>query len=149
MGIQSSREYMGNITFNKTQLQNMMKAQRITYDSGLVSLSSNRMITALSPLSTVLGLLFVTSTPAGIAAGVAGIYTGLLSNTRETLKSLVMTGYWEMDYYEDLFNKYPQYTSIEAKVRFIEYVVDGKTIRWITGKGYPLRIKTSNGWITM
>lgn len=149
MGITSSREYMGSITVNLSQAKQIATAQRETYAKGLVKLSSNSLATALGTVATVLGLIFVTSTPAGVVAGVTGILSALLPNAEDDLRAMVADGNDGLQNIITFLEKNPKYTSVEMKLPFIEYVVDGRTIRFVTGKGYPVRVRTSSGWITM
>ncbi|MDM5246024.1 hypothetical protein [Lysinibacillus sp. G4S2] len=146
--ITGSREYMANLTLSYSEVEKVMTAQQVIYEKGLVKLESNSMITALGPVATVLGLAFVTSTPAGIAAGVAGIISGLVGSAKAELDSLVKNGYWELGKTRDFLKNNPKYTHVELKLPFIEYTLDAKDkIRFITGKGVLVRVKTSTGWI--
>lgn len=139
-------EYAAKIVVSLDSLRKIQKAQRHMYDSGIVNLDSNTLASLLSPLSTVLGLAFVTSSPAGIAAGVVGIATSMTVSARAVLQDMVYSGYWNLGYMDDYMVANPKYDLIQIKLPFIEYVIDGKRIRFITGKGVITGVHSGSGW---
>lgn len=143
----TSKEYTQKVTVTLSQLRQMERAQRNAYDAGIVKPDTNNLSKLLGSVAGVLGLLFVTSTPAGVAAGVVGLVTSLSYSQKEVLKDTVYSGYWNLGYMEDFMVDHPKYSMIEMELPFLEYNVNGKRIRFISGKGIIVRVKTSGGWI--
>ncbi|UYZ12661.1 hypothetical protein A6764_17900 [Brevibacillus sp. WF146] len=144
-----SREYADTIIVNLDQIRKIERAQREMYDSGLVRLDSNRLMSVLGTVSSVLGLAFVTSTPAGIVAGITGILASITPSAKDILEQMVYKGYWELGYMEDFLVDNPQYDRMEIELPFIEFDVNGKVIRFISGKGIIKRVHSKSGWIVV
>lgn len=143
----TTKEYAQKVTVTLSQLRQMQRAQRNAYDAGIVKPDTNYLSKLLGSVAGVLGLLFVTSTPAGVAAGVVGIVSSLSYSEKEVLKDTVYSGYWNLGYMEDFMVDNPKYGMIEMELPFLEYNIDGKRVRFISGKGIIVRVKTSGGWI--
>lgn len=62
----SAREYNERLIVTREQLDQMERAQREMYRSGIVRLNENRLMSRLAELTTVLGFAFIQSTPAGV-----------------------------------------------------------------------------------
>ncbi|MBG9942093.1 hypothetical protein ABE237_12365 [Brevibacillus formosus] len=142
-----AREYAAKLTVNLDQLRKIERAQREVYDKGLVKPSDTKLLTALGAVASVLGLVFVASTPAGVVAGVTGIVASITPSAKDALESMVKAGYWELGYMEDYLVDNPRFNRMEIELPFIEYNVNGETIRFITGKGIILRVHNGSGWI--
>ncbi|MGZ9869904.1 hypothetical protein ACU3L3_15960 [Priestia endophytica] len=149
MGITNSKEYAARVTLNLNQVRKMQTAQRNIYDQGFKNNNYSKLKDLLSTSATVLGLIFVTSTPAGIVAGVSGLVASLAPSAKSTLQGLVYEGYWQMGYLEDYLADHPKYDQLDVLLPFIEYTVDGKRIRFVTGKGVVKRVHSKTGWITL
>ncbi|MBL4986945.1 hypothetical protein [Bacillus safensis] len=149
LGNINSSEYAARVTLNLSQIRKMTSAQRNIFDKGFNKKDYSKLKDALGTSATVLGLVFVTSTPAGVVAGVSGLITTLAPSARGTLKNLVYNGYWQMGYLEDFLTKNKKYDLIDVQLPFIEYKVKGKRIRFVTGKGVVKRVHSKSGWITL
>ncbi|OUZ06698.1 hypothetical protein [Bacillus pumilus] len=149
MGNIDSSQYAARVTLNLSQIRKMTSAQRNIFDKGFKKKDYSKLKDALGGSATVLGLIFVTSTPAGVVAGVSGLLATLAPSAHGTLKQLVHDGYWEMGYLEDFLTKNKRYDLIDVQLPFIEYKVKGKRIRFVTGKGVVKRVHSKTGWITL
>ncbi|OLP63623.1 hypothetical protein BACPU_29850 [Bacillus pumilus] len=149
MGNIDSSQYAARVTLNLSQIRKMTSAQRNIFDKGFDKKDYSKLKDALGTSATVLGLVFVTSTPAGVVAGVSGLLATLAPSARGTLKELVYNGYWQMGYLEDFLTKNKRYDLIDVQLPFIEYKVKGKRIRFVTGKGVVKRVHSKTGWITL
>ncbi|MEK4397023.1 hypothetical protein [Bacillus sp. FSL K6-2860] len=149
MGNIDSSQYAARVTLNLSQIRKMTSAQRNIFDKGFKKKDYSKLKDALGTSATVLGLVFVTSTPAGVVAGVSGLLATLAPSARGTLKQLVYDGYWHMGYLEDFLTKNKRYDLIDVQLPFIEYKVKGKRIRFVTGKGVVKRVHSKTGWITL
>lgn len=147
MAAPTSKEYTEKIIVNLDQLRKIQRAQRVVYDKGIVKLSSNELLTGLGAVATVLGLIFVASTPAGVLAGVTGIVSGMSYSQKNVLQTTVYNGYWQLGYMDDFMVDNPQYSLIEIELPFLEYNVNGSRVRFVSGKGLITRVRTSGGWI--
>ncbi|MDF0729014.1 hypothetical protein PY093_20615 [Cytobacillus sp. S13-E01] len=138
-------EYTQILQVTKAKIENMQIAQRNMHDSGIVDLDTNRLTTVLGTVASVLSFAFLQSTAGGAAIATVGVASALAPNPKEILKDLVYEGYWNMGYIEEVFNN-PKYDLVEAEFPFIEYVVDGKTIRFVMGPAAVLRVRTTDGY---
>lgn len=145
--ITGGREYSENVIFSLSQIRETQAAQKAILDEGFGANSETRLKTALGLGITILGLIFVTSTPAGVATIVLGLITTLSASRKEGLEKLVNDGYSGISYWETWMQSRTQYSQIEVEFPFIEYTVDGSTIRFITGDGVLKRVRTSSGWL--
>ncbi|WP_094702812.1 hypothetical protein [Brevibacillus laterosporus] len=93
-----------------------------------MKLNSNRLLSGLGSVASVLGLAFVTGTPAGIVTGITGILASITPNEKAVLKEMVYDGFWALSYEERWLRKNPEYDRIEIELPFIEYYVNGKYI---------------------
>lgn len=79
----TSREYAASITVSFAQLEQMRDAQNYSYIHGHWGDGSANTVALTGALTgysaTILGLLFVTSTPAGIAVGVTSLVASLFA----------------------------------------------------------------------
>ncbi|MBN8203902.1 hypothetical protein [Bacillus sp. NTK034] len=149
MAITGGSEYAAKITVSLSQIRNMQRAQQDIWTEGFKNNNYSKLQSLLGTTATVLGLVFVASTPAGIVAGVTGLVVGLAPSAKNTLKNLVYNGYWEMGYLERFMEDNPKYDLMEVELPFIEYTVDGKRIRFVTGRGVIKRVHSGSGWITL
>ncbi len=143
-------EYADTIIVTLDSLRKVQRAQRVTYDSGIVSPNESKLIEALGPVASILGLVFIKSTPAGLAAGVISLFsTMLLPSDKSILKAQVYEGYWQLGYMIDFMEDNPKYDKIEILLPFIEYTVNSGPLRFITGRGVIKKAHTSAGWIVL
>lgn len=146
MGMKS-REYSEDLTVTLSQLKKIQKAQRAMYKNGLVKLEGTTLESVLGSVATILGLAFVTSTPAGIVAGITSLVASLGVSAKDALKDMVYTGYFSMEDLTDFFEENPEYDMIKVEFPFIEYYVGGKTIRFVSGEGLVKKAHNEDGWI--
>ncbi|MBY9081143.1 hypothetical protein D3C81_1520540 [compost metagenome] len=140
-----TKEYTATLTLSLDSVRKTERAQRVIYDSGLVSPNQNTLATGLSYSASILGIVFFLSTPASLAAGVVSLVSSLVENDKAVLQSMVYSGYWNLGYLEDFLVDNPNYDLIEVTLPFIEYETKG--VRFITGKGVVNRVhSTSGGW---
>ena len=146
-----AKEYSSKVTVNLDKILNMQIAQRETYEKGLVKYNNQALIGALGPVSSVLGILFIQSTPVSVATAIGGLISTVLSpSLKEMLKEMVYNGYYHMGEIVSFLKNNSKYDLCEVDFPFIEYTVDGKIIRWVTGKGRVTKIHVKGGgWITM
>ncbi|WP_068792547.1 hypothetical protein [Brevibacillus laterosporus] len=144
-----SKEYADTVIVNLSQVRKIRRAQREIYDSGFDKPDDNRLLSVLGSAASVLGLIFVTSTPVGILAGITGILSSITPNAREALESMVQKGEWNLGYMEDFLDDYPEYDRMEIELPFIEFNVNGKKIRFVSGKGNVLRVHSRGGWMDL
>ncbi|WP_432775130.1 hypothetical protein AAFJ72_18120 [Brevibacillus gelatini] len=146
MGMKS-REYSKNLTVTLAELKKIKKAQRAMYKNGLVKLEGNTLESILGTVSTILGLVFVTSTPTGIVAAITSLVASLGVSAKDALKDMVYTGYFSMDELIEFLEENPKYSKIQVEFPFIEYYVDGRTIRFVSGEGLVKKVyKENQGW---
>lgn len=144
-----SIEYMGSVIVNLKQMEDMETAQRCMYDYGIKDKNTNLLANVLGPVSSVLGLVFLSSTPMSVASAVVGLAATLSSGQENALKDVVYNGYWQMGYNKDeikLLNN--QFDLFEIEFPFLEY--PDKNIRFVQGKGRILRahVRGGNGWVS-
>ena len=149
MSNSDSSQYAARVTLNLSQVRKMMSAQRNIYEKGFNKRDYSKLREALGTSATILGLVFVTNTAVGIVAGVTGLLTALAPSAQGTLKNLVDKGNSQMGYLEDYLAKHKKYDLIDVQLPFIEYVVKGKRIRFVIGKGVVKRVHSKSGWITL
>ncbi|RFB28306.1 hypothetical protein [Brevibacillus sp. VP] len=70
-----------------------------------MKLNSNRLLSGLGSVASVLGLAFVTGTPAGIVTGITGILASITPNEKAVLKEMVYDGFWALSYEKDGYVK--------------------------------------------
>jgi hypothetical protein len=145
----SGREYSSRVTMSLSQVKTTARAQRVIYDSGIVTLDSNKLTSGLSAATNVISLVFAAKTPYSLAAAIASLVTSFNSSAKATLERLVKDGYWELGYLQDFLEDRPQYDLIDVELPFIEYNVDGERVRFITGRGVVKRVHSKSGWITL
>ncbi|WP_106768755.1 hypothetical protein [Paenibacillus faecalis] len=145
-----TREFKKTLTLTYDQAKKIKQAQKDMYDSGIVNPNTNRLTTLLSAAGSILGLVFVSSTPASVAAGVVSLSAGLVGNERAILDKMVKNGNWYLDDVIALFERNPHYKMVEIEFPFIEYKRHGKLLaQFITGQGRLIRINTGSGWLIM
>lgn len=140
-------EYAQKQIFTLDSLRKAQRAQRCMYDSGIVSPNSGALEGQLSTLTAVLGIFAASSTPASLALGVVSLATDMLSyGEKEILKNMVYEGQWQLGYMDDFMVDNPKFDRIEINLPWIEYNVNGKAIKFITGKGVITRCHSGSGW---
>lgn len=145
-----AREYKDTLTVNLDQLVKMERAQRNIYDRGFVSPSKVDLTSLLGLSATVLGLVFIASTPVSVATAAVSLGTSFVPpSEKKLLEGMVKTGYWDLGYARDLLAD-GYYDLLEMELPFIEYVVNGQKLRLISGKNAVKRahIKGSS-WVTI
>ncbi|MDU7476904.1 MAG: hypothetical protein E7L01_26705 [Paenibacillus macerans] len=145
-----AREYASEVTVSLSQIRDIVRAQRLVIDKGIIKPSNNDLMSGLGAVATILGLIFVQSTPVGVVAGVVGVLSLMAPSEEEAFKGLLEAGYSELANLEYFLVDNPKYDLIRVKLPFLEYTVDGERIRFVTGKGVvtALHIKGGN-WIPM
>ncbi|MDU0329862.1 hypothetical protein RW092_06530 [Paenibacillus sp. 3LSP] len=145
-----AREYASEVTVSLSQIRDIVRAQRLVIDKGIIKPSNNDLMSGLGAVATILGLIFVQSTPVGVVAGVVGVLSLMSPSEEEAFKGLLEAGYSELANLEYFLVDNPKYDLIRVKLPFLEYTVDGERIRFVTGKGVvtALHIKGGN-WIPM
>lgn len=149
-----TREYASTITVTADQLAQMRSAQRVVYRNGGFDTNHpdwNGLVTGLTGFgATILGLVFIASTPVGIAMGVTSIVASLfaIGKTGEALESLIKQGNDGMADGLEFFELNKRYDMLEIKFPFLEYSLsDGTVIRFVTGAGVPVRAHVAgSGW---
>lgn len=68
-----SIECIGSVIVNLKQMEDMETAQRCMYDYGIKDKNTNLLANVLGPASSVLGLVFLSSTPMSVASAVVGL----------------------------------------------------------------------------
>lgn len=142
-----TKEYASKLVLNLDQVRQISRAQRNIYDSGIVSPNSNTLASALSGLTSVLGLAFMIPAAGALSIAVVGIVSGMVPSEKSILKEIVYDGYWNLGYIEDFLVDNPDYDMLEVNLPFIEYEDAG--VRFITGRGAVTRVHTHGGWILM
>ncbi|MGV7114915.1 hypothetical protein [Paenibacillus kyungheensis] len=146
-----AREYKAKLTMNREQMYKAARAQTEIYNRGFVEGNSGALATALGSVATILGLVFVTSTPAGIAAGTIGLLTVMSPSARSILDVQVSQGYQELMRRVYFFDDFPNYDLLEVEFVFFEDVIKGKTIRYVTSSYEGSRVTRAHiknkGWV--
>ncbi len=151
--VQSSSEYLAKIRVSKTNLDKIRRAQLEMLNKGFYLKDNNALITALGTIgisATVLGLAFVMSTAAGIAAGITGIYTALGGGVVNT-ESLISQGTIQLMNMVDFMTDHPEYDMVEFNIPWLSYVsTANERIRFCeatsTAGWAVTAAHTSNGW---
>lgn len=148
-----SREYTQTLTLTPDQIKKMERAQRETYNQGLINQNSGALSSALGPVSTILGLIFITSTTFGVAAATVGLITSMSQNSKQALKNMVNDGNNYLRRIMDICDDNPKYQAVEVELPFAEYsTLDTRTdyiIRYVIGQGSVKRVKVNGGWILL
>lgn len=143
-----SSEYMGNLTLNRSQMLQALKAQQAVMKAFEPSALENVVEAILTPASSVLGLIFCKSTPYGVASSLISLATSDLFSTRETLQKLAKNGY---DFLNEVAQTFlesdPEYDMVQIEVPYL-YDSD-RGIRFIQGNGGILKVhvKGGSGWV--
>ncbi|AET58099.1 hypothetical protein HPL003_06680 [Paenibacillus terrae HPL-003] len=112
----------------------MRSAQRVIYRNGGFQKNNpdyNLMVTGLAGIgATILGLIFVASTPVGIAAGVTSIVASLFAvgSSGKALESLIQQGNDGMADGLEFFELNKRYDMLEIKFPFLEYTLSDGTV---------------------
>lgn len=148
-----SREYIATVTVSPYQLQKMSEAQRVALESGNFrggSANAAAIIAGLTGIgATVLGLVFVTSTPVGVAVGITSLVTALFSaGTGSTVEDVIDNGVRGIDKINNQIALYGgRYDLYQIKFPFLEYILqDGTVLRFISGNGVVQKAHSGNGW---
>lgn len=151
-----SYEYTQKLTFSLDELAKAVEVQAVLVHGARTNRASNLVAASISSLgvgSTLLGLLFVTSTPVGIAAGIASLTsTALGASLHNYFLGALEHGHEALTNRLAAFAKSAiatKYKRIEFEVAFVEYnSISGKT-RYIIGAGPITRMQTNSGaWIS-
>lgn len=143
-------EYAKTIRISASNLKKMKKAQGAMFDYFTGDLDDAELSRALSAASTVLGIMFYTSSVAGIVSLVGGIIGGLLdSSDKKILQNQLLTGYMDMDQKLDYLEE-NNFDMAEITFPFVDYLVDGKKITFVIGRGIfgSFHPKNGGGWMT-
>ncbi|AUO06179.1 hypothetical protein NS115_18915 [Paenibacillus jamilae] len=148
-----SREYATTITASPYQLLKMSEAQRVALESGNFrggSANTAAIVAGLSGITaTVLGLIFVASTPVGVAMGIASLASSLFAaGTGSTVENVISNGIAGIDKINNQIALYGErYDLYQIKFPFLEYTLqDGTVIRFISGNGVVQKAHSGNGW---
>ncbi|WP_342419299.1 hypothetical protein [Paenibacillus sp. FSL H8-0168] len=148
-----SREYSATVTVSRKQLVKMSIAQdevikNGNFDNGRADTAA--LIAGLSGIgATVLGLIFIASTPVGVATGIASLASSLFSaGTGSKVNDYLQNGVNGMDrIVKTIIDNDLQYDLYQIKFPFLEYTLqDDTVIRFITGNGVILKAHSENGW---
>lgn len=134
-----SREYAATVTASPYQLLKMSEAQRVALESGNFrggSANTAAIVAGLTGITaTVLGLVFVASTPVGVAMGIASLASTLFaSGTGSTVENVISDGIAGIDKINTQIALYGgRYDLYQIKFPFLEYTLqDGTVIRFIS-----------------
>ncbi|MET3211379.1 UNVERIFIED_CONTAM: hypothetical protein ABIC26_004346 [Paenibacillus sp. PvR008] len=148
-----SREYAATVTVSRRQLTKMSIAQDEVIRSGNFESGETATATLIATLSgisaTVLGLLFIASTPVGIATGIASLAASLFgAGMGSSVNEYLQNGVNGMDRITNtIIANDLQYDLYQIKFPFLEYTLEDDTvIRFITGNGVILKAHSENGW---
>ncbi|MDQ0496893.1 hypothetical protein [Paenibacillus brasilensis] len=148
-----SREYAATVTVSRNELVKMSIAQDEVirnggFDSGRTDVAA--LIAGLSGIgATILGLMFIASTPVGIATGIASLASSLLgAGTGSRVNDYLQDGVNGMNrIVNTIIDNDLQYDLYQIKFPFLEYTLqDDTVIRFITGNGVILKAHSENGW---
>ncbi|MBR0579159.1 hypothetical protein P9F86_19080 [Bacillus altitudinis] len=149
LGNIDSSEYADRVTVDLDQVLNMQSAQRNVYKKAFQKKDYSNLKDALGASSTILGLLFIANTPTGVVTGVTGLLATIAPSAQAELDKLVKNGYYEMGDLQEFLHENKKYDLIDVQLPFIEYKVNGKRIRFVTGTGVIKRVHSKSGWITL
>ncbi|MCG7379341.1 hypothetical protein MH215_20275 [Paenibacillus sp. ACRSA] len=137
-----TKEYAANVTVNKKEVLDMMKAQRAMYDKGIIKQDRAGLVADLAGVVGVLSI-FLQSTPGGIAGAVTQALLASVPSEKAALDAMVKEGHFQMGYLADWFDANPNFDIIEVKLPFIEY--ETQRIRFVTGRGAIQRVHKKGG----
>lgn len=148
-----SNEYYAKIRVSKENLDKIRRAQLEMVNKGFRLQDTQSLIASLNAIgisATTLGLAFVMSTPAGIAAGITGIISFLGSGI-PTLENLLQLGTLQLMNMVDFMTDNPQYDMVEFNIPWLSYVsVNNEALRFCQATsmaGWSVTAAhTSNGW---
>lgn len=148
-----AKEYIRTLTLTPAQIKQAERAQRETYNLGLINPNSGALQTALGRVSGVLGLVFIAYTAFGVATGTIGLIGSLSVDSKQALKNMVNDGNNYLRRLIDICDDNPKYQLLEVELPFVEYsTYDTRTdytIRYIIGQGAVKRVKVNGGWILL
>lgn len=152
--VASSREYYAKIRVKKGDISKIKSVQYAVITNGLGQQDESSLANSLNAINcgaTLLGLVFVASTPIGIASAVIGIVSGLGSSGISNLEDLLNKGYIQLDQMLLFMNANPQYDMIEINLPFLEYKsTSGEVLRLCeatSSKAWAITAThTSGGW---
>lgn len=147
----TSREYAASITVSASQLDQMRNAQNNASLYGHWGDGSADTVGLASVLggvaTTLLGLLFVTSSPVGIAAGIGALVAGLGSGVANDTGDVIDNGVKELTEMIPGLKALTRYDLFQIRFPFLEFTLqDGTVIRFISGKGVIERAHAGSGW---
>ncbi|MGN2371987.1 hypothetical protein ACTFJW_18440 [Clostridium cagae] len=143
-------EYVDTIKVTVSNLKKMKRAQGAIFDYFTGDLDDGQLGSDLSAVSSILGILFYTSSVAGIVSLAAGLVGGLLSSSdKKTLQNQLLMGYMDMDQKIDYLED-NNMDMAEIKFPFAKYLVDGKKVTFVIGRGIfgSFHPKNGGGWMT-
>lgn len=141
------KEYIKNLTASHETLLKMQDVQLEAYDYINGDTSYENFITALGAFSTVLGLVFITSTPVGVAAGITGIITSISSSEKQTLLGLIDDGIRGIARLSKFLRENQEYDLLKANFPFLEFIIE--EISFIQGEPELTAVHGSGGWWTI
>lgn len=147
----TSREYAASITVSIAQLEQMRDAQNHAYLFGHWGDGTADKVGLTGALSgysaTVLGLLFVASTPTGVAAGITSLVAGLFSTVASDTGRILQNGVSYMTEMIRVLKPLTRYDLFQIRFPFLEFSLqDGTVIRFISGNGVIERAHSGSGW---
>lgn len=147
----TSREYAASITVSFAQLEQMRDAQNYSYIHGHWGDGSANTVALTGALTgysaTILGLLFVTSTPAGIAVGVTSLVASLFATIGNDVGHVIQNGVSSMTEMIRVLRPLTRYDLFQIRFPFLEFSLqDGTVIRFISGNGVIERAHSGSGW---
>lgn len=143
-----AREYADNVLANISQLRKIQKFEEAVFDYVTGDLDEDELSTSLAVVSTVLSV-FLCSTVAGAVSMCANLFSIALSGSdKRTVQNMIQKGYMDIGRKISFLEDNPQYDRVDVKFPFIEYTVDGKQIRFVSGNGVIQRCHGTNsgGW---
>lgn len=137
-------EYTSILTVSKNELEQMMYAQVQVYDFIDEKINSSQLINALGPVSTILGLIFIQSTPVGVAAAVGSIISGITFNEKEMIKAEIDAGLRGLVRLHQSISQNPNIQLAQVKLPFLEFI--DYNFRVVTGDGLILGLLINGHW---
>ncbi|WP_342553769.1 hypothetical protein [Paenibacillus sp. FSL R7-0652] len=138
-----TKEYAATVTLNKKDVLDMMKAQRVIYNSGISKPDKAQLIADLANVTGILATIFLVSTPGGLAGALAQALLASTPSEKQTLDLMVKEGHFKMGDLADWFDDNSGFDIIEVKLPFIEY--ETQRIRFVTGRGAIQRVHKKGG----
>lgn len=147
----TSREYAASVTVSLSQLQQMRDAQNYSYVYGHWGDSSADTVAlsgALGGISaTILGLIFVTNTAAGVTVGVASLVASLFGGVGNDTGKVIQNGVSAMTEMARTLQPLTRYDLFQIRFPFLEFSLqNGTIIRFVSGKGVIERAHSGSGW---